>query len=610
MSLFTLISQRTYIPDLTAFNGYLQTLHPALDFLAKFRIALSQQDCDQLTQYLARLLMISRELDLDCSLSDFLDYGGCDVLSWQFRTCGNSVRTLQSCLFIVKELERSNKSVLVDLCSDSSMLAGIFRSLRDEREVDQVVQLLEELLSQFLPRNFSLMHVPAFFTLLTAAKGRTLAYLCRVLAYLLYDSEDKLDLFKALDPVKKPLGPSILEINHCVISSIPLLIPRLIHLLRSPHIPLLHLLPSRDIEDTSRQDIWAEEVLEETELNAQEIASHLIEVVFVLSVLLAGPRRIQVAERLFECDFVGVACRLMDVLNWKTAGRGGNAEPALKIQLLRLINNYCEIKTNERISRVLLTDKEREMVHEGVIRNLLSCHLYNYEDLLEAFTCKQGHAAADTMEFLSIHSLPDMINKLVVEMNPQKRWEELAYTVPQEQQGLMARLVHAFKVCGDNTNKLLLSSCIESFLRSADVFTQFFIIQTGLITELLTILHSEVCESNLMQASFDLLGEVLKFNKGAFICLSHLLSFSEQRKWIDFCLTRIVDSNVFLRSLMLSANYFNSVDKRRTDFFLKKFAPKFTTSLPIFSYFHDHQLSILSSLLTSIEVKALSQDST
>ena len=609
MSVFTLLTQRTYTHDLAAFHAYMQAQHPTLDFLAHFRTALTHKDTDQLSQCLGRLLLISRDLDLDCTLSDFLDYGGCEVLSWQLRVCGDSIRTLQPCLFIVKELERSNKQAIVDLCMDSSMLTGIFQSLRDERDVDKVVLLLEELLSQFLPRNFSLGHVPSFFALLTVAKGRTLAYLCRVLAYLLYDSEDKLDLFKAIDPARRPLGPSILEINHCIIASVPSLIPRLIHLLGSPHISLLHHLPSQDIEDTARQDIWAEADLELTELNAQEFASHLIEVIFVLSVLLAGPRKIQVAERLFQCGFVEVACGLFDGLDWRVAGRGGNAEPALKIQLLRLINNYCEIKSDERLCKALMTEAERKAVYEGVISTLLQCHLYNFEDLMEAFAYKQGHKAADTLEFLSLHSLPDTINKLVVEVNPQKRWTAPVFAVPLGEQGLMARLVQAFRVCEDNTNRLLLSSCIEGFLRSADVLTQFFIIQTGLMPDLLKTLRDDTCEANFRQASFDLLGEVLKFNKGAFICLSHLLSFSEQRKWIDFCLTRIVDSNVFLRALMLSASYFDSIDKRRTDFFLKKFAPKFTTSLPIFTYFHDHHLSILSNLLTSIQVKALSQDS-
>lgn len=609
MSLFSLVTERTYTHDLSAFYAYVQTQHPVLDFLAQFRSGLSQKDCGQLSQCLGRLLLISRDLDLECTLSDFLDYGGCEVLSWQLRICGDSIRTLQPCLFIVKELERSNKQVLIDLCTDSSMLTGIFQSLRDERDVDKVVLLLEELLSQFLPRNFSLIHVPTFFTLLTTAKGRTLAYLCRVLAYLLYDSEDKLDLFKAIDPARRPFGPSILEINHCVVASVPSLIPRLIHLLNSPHISLLRHLPSRDIEDTARQDVWAADDLELTELNAQEFASHLIEVIFVLSVLLAGPRKIQVADRLFQCGFVEVACRLLDVLDWRVAGRGGNAEPALKIQLLRLINNYCEIKSDERLSKALMTETERKAVYEGVISTLLQCHLYNFEDLMDVFAYKQGHKATSTMEFLSLHSLSDTLNKLVVEVNPQKRWNPPQFTVPLEEQGLMARLVQAFRVCGDNTNRLLLSSCIEGFLRSADVITQLFIIQTGLLPDLLKILRDDACEANFRQASFDLLGEVLKFNKGAFICLSHLLSFSEQRKWIDFCLTRIVDSNVFLRALLLSTSYFDSIDKRRTDFFLKKFAPKFSASLPIFSYFHDHRLSVLSSLLTSIQVKALSQDS-
>ena len=609
MSLLTVLTHRTFTQDLTAFHHYLRTCHPALDFIAQCKVALSEKCYKKISETLTRLLRICRDLDVSCSLSEFLDYGGVDILSWQLRICAEDMRTLHPCLIIVKELERSHKPVLTELCLDAGVLAGIFKSLKDEPEVDKVVLLLEELLSLFLPRNYSLLHVPSFFNLLQTAHSRALAYLCRILAYLLYDSEDKLDLFKSTDPVRKSFGPSTLETNHCVIVSVPGLIPRLCSLLDSPHVAILAYLPSRDIEDTSRQDIWSATHLDPTELNAQELASHQIEVVFVLSVLLAGPRRLQVAQRLLECDFVRVICRLFDVLDWKIAGKGGNAEPALKIQLLRLINNYCEIKSEERFSAALVTDTERSSVYEDVVYNLLSCHLYNYEDLVSVYEFKHGFRPPTTLDFLSSHSLPTLINKLVSETNPSKRWKKPVFTVEKAKQGLMTRLVQAFKECEDNTNKLLLSSCIEGFLRSADVFTQLFIIQTGLLSDMLAILNDDTCESNIIQATFDLLGEVLKFNKGAFLCLNHLISSTEQRRWVDYCMTKIVDSNVFLRSLLLSTSYFDSIDSHRTDFFLKKFAPKFSTSLAIFNRFHDQSLSILSNLLKSIQVKSLSQDS-
>ena len=83
--------------------------------------------------------------------------------------------------------------------------------------------------------------------------------------------------------------------------------------------------------------------------------------------------------------------------------------------------------------------------------------------------------------------------------------------------------------------------------------------------------------------------------------LSHILGDKEQKALLLQCQGTIIDSNVFLRAVLLSrptSTLWINVDS----FFLKKYAPKSHISLSLFRSFSDTKLDILVKLLTCVQV--------
>jgi Trpc4-associated protein len=91
-----------------------------------------------------------------------------------------------------------------------------------------------------------------------------------------------------------------------------------------------------------------------------------VEVLFVLCALCGGKKREQVQNRLGELGLVGVLTQLFDKLDWKATqsrsssrgihgvGCACNPKSALKIQYLRLIHNFCDRDSCNRVNKQLL----------------------------------------------------------------------------------------------------------------------------------------------------------------------------------------------------------------------------------------------------------------
>lgn len=62
-----------------------------------------------------------------------------------------------------------------------------------------------------------------------------------------------------------------------------------------------------------------------------------------------------------------------------------------------------------------------------------------------------------------------------------------------------------------------------------------------------------------LQTAFDLLGEILKFNKRTILIFESSLSSAELERICEKLTSNIIDSNVFIRSLLISLYRFNSV---------------------------------------------------
>ena len=119
--------------------------------------------------------------------------------------------------------------------------------------------------------------------------------------------------------------------------------------------------------------------------------------------------------------------------------------------------------------------------------------------------------------------------------------------------------------CYYSSCKFWLSSCIEVVLRGNNTFFQTYIACSGLIPCLLyDILYSNKDQSQIIQLSFDILGELIKFNRANFYILSYYLADSkEMNEFMSKILAKdsLVDSNVLLRSIILSNYFFDKNDE-------------------------------------------------
>jgi len=62
-----------------------------------------------------------------------------------------------------------------------------------------------------------------------------------------------------------------------------------------------------------------------------------------------------------------------------------------------------------------------------------------------------------------------------------------------------------------------------------------------------------------LQTAFDLLGEILKFNKRTILLFESSVTSIELDVMYKKLMTNIIDSNVFIRSLSISLHRFNTV---------------------------------------------------
>jgi len=129
-----------------------------------------------------------------------------------------------------------------------------------------------------------------------------------------------------------------------------------------------------------------------------------------------------------------------------------------------------------------------------------------------------------------------------------------------QEKGLIHKIVLLLDKVPTNSNYYFwFATCVESFLRGFHIPHQMFIAHTGLVYKLVkNIANNEITKFSNVQICYDLLGEIVKFNKSNVIFLENIcVKFG----WVDqltkHALCNVIDSNVFFRSLWLSLEKFN-----------------------------------------------------
>jgi hypothetical protein len=277
------------------------------------------------------------------------------------------------------------------------------------------------------------------------------------------------------------------------------------------------------------------------QFNALLLGPYQVEVLFVLCTLLGGRRKIDAQEMLNECGVIPILDDMFQRLPWDSLTRtrqpisnpdaegqnGSNdnredqpngihgpgcectPESALCVQYLRLLHNFCDRDCdNYSGRRLLLSRAERKFIFE-----------------------KPHHV--ETVNLSSV------------------------------QPGLLSKIIAAFMGESDESPyRFWLASCVESYLRGSSPAEQIFVARTGLLKHLIGDITSERlhCAGSL-QTSFDLLGELCKGNSEVLHLLVTDLDEESFRKLMSVAAANLVDSNVFIRSLLLSLERMSSANR-------------------------------------------------
>ena len=271
------------------------------------------------------------------------------------------------------------------------------------------------------------------------------------------------------------------------------------------------------------------EAKNELQFHAMLLIPQQVELLFVLCTLLSGRRKIEVQRRLAELGLANSLRIMYDRLSWGSEPYVGpnpmehlhgpacdcNPESAIRVQFLRLVHNFYD----------------RDFI-DNPIKDLL---------LSEA----------------EIQIIRDQPERLLSSQS----------TIPAASRGLLSNITSTLmNEPYDSIYRFWLLSCIEAFLRGSNKDHQVFVAHSGVIKHVVThIISIGVKNSTSLQTAFDLLGELIKFNLYLFEQLEKSFEDQEFRDFVDTILANLIDSNVFLRSLYLSMEFFSCSGKNDID---------------------------------------------
>lgn len=330
--------------------------------------------------------------------------------------------------------------------------------------------------------------------------------------------------------------------------------------------------------------------------------THIVEALFVLYSLLSGKRRNEVRDRLMQMGIIDVMSRMVDALDWSDARKETRTEDLLKFHLLRIVHYLSDSVEDSLVGpgsktgrKHLFTASELEIIKtienntwnekyvvvpvgRGVKKAAL--RLMTERDrghIFQSFIGTKGvkHALhfcpinGDCRICCAVYNreLPSNCCSNEKECDGGEK-DKLHINA---ERGLMMKIVEILMgtMVGDDVNigrRYLLSGCVETFQRCASMAEKTFVGRQGLVEHLVR----QLCEScnlqshknQLRQTSFDLLGHLVKWNRNLFALLNELLMREHAllSELLSVVSERLIDSNVFVRSIALSLERFKAED--------------------------------------------------
>eukprot|EP00795_Rhopilema_esculentum_P001923 gene1923-16433_t len=155
----------------------------------------------------------------------------------------------------------------------------------------------------------------------------------------------------------------------------------------------------------------------------------------------------------------------------------------------------------------------------------------------------------------------------------------------------------------DKSKRFWLSRAIEGFLRGrVSPPDQHFLINRDVIEHLLEHINNpETKSKEILQSSFDLLGELMKFNEEAFKRFNTYFNADAQfDRFISTMTSNVIDSNMFIRCIVLSLERFSSSSCA----FLRQNSCRLSDLIKKW----EHKMYLMYKLITSISVDNLTQE--
>ena len=321
------------------------------------------------------------------------------------------------------------------------------------------------------------------------------------------------------------------------------------------------------------------------------LATHQVEVLFVMCALLGSAEKIAVQDRFAELGLAGALAEMMEDISWVAApftphsdqvtgihspGCECNPENSRKIQFLRLIISFCDRDCNNwpNKCRLLSTDEVEEV--EALEREFcqwaetdpIPREFANRKARFKALASRgttQGEPSGGSSAEMSTPQNDDDQSEGEDNMEPlpDLEVERLAASGETPCPGTGKVMSHLVKALAqqpvDGTFRFWLASATESFLRGLRPGAQLFVARLGLLHHLVDdILDKGFKPASSLQMDFDLLGELLKYNPAVLAMIEDHFDKTPGgfERFAEAMMNSLIDSNVFLRASMLTVHRF------------------------------------------------------
>jgi len=502
----------------------------------------------------------------------------------------------------------------------------------------QILLILEALLAS----NAATIHkdmYPLILEILSTLPKKYFARFSRIIALFVLENSEKMD-FKDL-PVD--FVPNKMVKIHSFLFSIPELIESYISILvnlkdiivnlTSANLQTFHkiihqLKESRAIKDSGLNLSFLKPLFEKCQISENLLSevftlkfivkfivkkSNITEILFIISNFLAGKRKIDVQDQLRKLNFFErVINPFFDIFFHPTlelesnddiqnGGHQNNPLTTTRIQLLRIIINFCDRDSSNLLNKdLLISAEEKAILENDLIQVGLHVHQSPYTNSVQDKS--EFSKALNQMAFHPSSSSRPFFTEAILTQNA---FENV------ENKGLLNKVIRLLRsVPANSSYHFWFSSCIESFLRGFTPSHQIFVAHSGLLHSLLDqILSNQISKSNNIQISYDLIGEIIKFNKYNLIFLENLCSKFGWKDLLPQNLTQnLVDSNVFLRSMFLSFEKFATLADQEDDDVIRRRMLILNETVTLFDDFPTEGLKWFNLLVDTVQPGVINQD--